>query len=303
MAGLTRLQFLAAATASLATPRTRGRSPMRLSLSVRVAEAFDRKDRVTMTEEQIIGLAKAHGYEAICMRASLAGVQSPPEQIRQLKRKLDAAGLKVSMVTGDIDVPSNNERGPDLLRRITPYLDLAQAFGADLIRVAMKKEEDIAWAQRAADEARERRIRLAHQSHCASLFETVEGSLRVLRAVGRPNFGLIYEPANWMIAGEDYGRRTIERLASYLFNVYVQNHRLTPQGKAAVETWKRGKVPLDHIGLWESGGVNFEEVFAGLSAVGYAGYVTVHQAFAGVMPVEEAVRRSAEFLKRMIARA
>ncbi len=303
MAHLTRLQFLVTATASVVAPRTARRSVMRLSLSVRVAEAFDRKDRVTMSEEQIIGLAKTHGYQAICMRASLAGVQSPPEQIRQLRHKLEASGRKVSMVTGDIDVPSNNERAPALLRHITPYLDLAEALGADLIRVAMKKEEDIRWAQRAADEARERRIRLAHQSHCASLFETVEGSLSVLRAVGRKNFGLIYEPANWMIAGEDYGRRTIKRLAPYLFNVYVQNHRLTPQGKAAVETWKRGKVPLDHIGLWESGGVDFEEVFAGLAAVGYAGYVTVHQAFAGVLPVEEAVRRSAEFLGRMIGRA
>jgi sugar phosphate isomerase/epimerase len=54
------------------------------------------------------------------------------------------------------------------------------------------------------DETRERGIRLAHQSHCASLFETVAGSLRVLQRVDRPNFGIIYEPANWLIAGEDY---------------------------------------------------------------------------------------------------
>lgn len=256
-----------------------------------------------MSEDEIFGLAKAHGYEAVCMRASLAGVASPPERIGELRRKLDAAGLQVSMVTGDIDVPSNNDRAPELLRRITPYLDLAEALGADLIRVAMKREEDIGWAQRAADEARERSIRLAHQSHCASLFETVEGSLRVLQAVGRPNFGLIYEPANWMIAGEPYGRSALERFAPYLFNVYVQNHRLTAAGKAAVETWKRGRIPLEHIGLWEPGGVDFREVFAGLRAVGYRGFITVHQAFAGVMPVEEAVRRSARFLRRAMEAA
>jgi sugar phosphate isomerase/epimerase len=38
-------------------------------------------------------------------------------------------------------------------------------------------------------------------------------------------------------------------------------------------------------------------MFAGLHAIGYSGFVTVHQAFADVMPVEEAVRRSAEYLK------
>jgi hypothetical protein len=56
-------------------------------------------------------------------------------------------------------------------------------------------------------------------------------------------------------------------------------------------------VPLDHIGVWEKGGVDVEEMFAGLHAVGYDGYLTVHQAFADVMPIQEAVRRSFQFLK------
>ena len=197
------------------------------------------------------------------------------------------------MVTGDFAVPRNDELGPSGLRNIAPYLDLAETFGADLIRICMKKEEDIAWAQRASDTAAERGIRLAHQSHCSSLFETVEGSLRVLETVDRPNFGIIYEPANWMIAGEDYGRETIKRLGPHLFNVYVQNHRLNPQGEGVVQTWNRGPVRLDHIGLWESGGIDFDEVFQGLADVQYRGYVTIHQAFAGIMSVSEAARRSA----------
>ncbi|MGH9630375.1 MAG: sugar phosphate isomerase/epimerase family protein, partial [Bryobacteraceae bacterium] len=181
-----------------------------------------------------------------------------------------------------------------------PHLDLAETFGAGLIRVCMKKEEDIKHAQRASDEARERRIRLVHQSHCASLFETVEGSLRTLRVIGRPNFGIIYEPANWLVAGQNYGRETIRRLQPYLFNVYVQNHRLTPSGTTAIVTWTRGKVPLDHIGIWEKGGVDYDDVAAGLREINYRGYITVHQAFGDVMPVQEAVRRSVEHLRRIL---
>ena len=270
---------------------------MKLSLSVRVAEAFDNKEKSTLTIDQIVAMAKKYGYAAICMRASQCGIQSPPELVRAMKQKIDAALLPVSMVTGDFAVPSNNEHGPDCLRNIKPYLDLAQAFGASLIRVCMKKQEDIAWAQRAADEAAERKIRLAHQSHCSSLFETVDGSIDVLKAVKRPNFGLIYEPANWLISGQNYGKETIVRLKPWIFNVYIQNHRLNPQGKASVVTWSKGPVPLDHIGVWEKGGVVAEDMFAGLHAIGYSGFVTVHQAFADVMPVEEAVRRSAEYLK------
>ena len=296
-----RREFLFAAGSAVASAADA--TPVKFSLSVRVAEDFFNKEKTAMTLDQLIAMARKYKFEALCMRASQAGVQTAPDVLKSARRKIVDAGLKVSMVTGDFAVPSNNEHGPDLLRNITPHLDLAETFGADLIRVCMKKEEDIAAAQRASDQARERGIRLAHQSHCASLFETVENSLRVLKAVGRRNFGIIYEPANWLVAGEHYGPETIRKLQPWLFNVYVQNHRLTPHGEAAIVTWKKGKVPLDHIGIWDKGGVDYEAVAAGLRDVSYRGYVTVHQAFGDVMPVEDAVRRSREHLGRMFPAA
>lgn len=38
-------------------------------------------------------------------------------------------------------------------------------------------------------------------------------------------------------------------------------------------------------------------MFEGLHAIGYDSYVTVHQSFAGIMSIDESVRKSAEFLK------
>src|SRR5262245_20429057 len=222
---------------------------MKLSLSVRIAEAPGTKDRALMGMEELARLAAANGYAAVCMRASQAGIDTPREQVAAIRRMLDAQGLAVSMVTGDIPIPANDANAPRALRNIAPYLDLAEALGADLIRIGMKSAEDIAWAQRASDAARERGIRLAHQCHTASLFETVEGSLVVLRAVGRPNFGLIYEPANLELCGQPYGPEVIARFAPYLFNVYLQNQLLTPDGRAGLETWTRGPVRYDHIPL------------------------------------------------------
>lgn len=275
---------------------------MKLSLSVRVAESFSDKRNSEMTMDELIAMATNFGYEALCMRASQLGTHSPAEQVAEAREKIDAAGLKVSMVTGDFAVPSNNEEGPMLLRNITPYLDLADALGTDLIRVCMKKDEDIEFAQKSADEAAERGIRLAHQSHCASLFETVDGSLSVLESINRPNFGIIYEPANWFIAGEDYGIDSIRKMKPYLFNFYIQNHRLTPDGVTDITTWKKGPVAVDHIGVWEEGGIEVEAVFDAMHEVGYEGYLTVHQAFGDVMPVEEAVRKSYEHLKPLTMR-
>lgn len=282
-------------TSASADPR------MKLSLSVRVAEKFDNKRESSLTIDQLTRLAKDNGYDALCMRASQAGTHTDPAVVKAISGKIHDAGLAVSMVTGDFAVPQNDEHGPDGLRNITPYLDLAAAFGADLIRVCMKKSEDIEWAAKAADEAKERGIRLAHQAHNASLFETVQGSVDVLNKVGRENFGIIYEPANWFVVGEDYGKNGILAVRDHIFNVYVQNHRLNPQGVAMLNTWGKGKVGVDHIGLWDDGGVNFEEVFETLHGIGYRGYVTVHQAFEGVMSVEEAIRRSFGYLRPLTA--
>lgn len=295
---LSRRGFLATSLASGLCAREQR---MRLSLSVRVAESFENKEKSSMTIDQLIALAKVNGYSALCMRASQAGVQTPKAEAAEIARKIRAADLPVSMVTGDFAIPKNDEHGPDCLRNITPYLDLAELFGSTLIRICIKKDDDIEWAAKACREAARRNIRLAHQSHCSSLFETVEGALRVIKAVNQPNFGLIYEPANWMISGEDYGAAAIRRMRPHILNVYVQNHRLNPQGSAVVQTWKKGAVRLDHIGLWEKGGVNGEAVFAALKEIGYQGYVTVHQAFEGVMSVDDAVRKTREYLQPLIS--
>ena len=157
---------------------------MELSLSVRIAESVLNKEEANRSMEHLADLAQEIGYSAMCMRASQAGIKSPLEQITAVRKVLDDRGLPVSMITGDIPIPANDEHAPDALRNITPYLDLAELLDADLIRIGMKTEEDIAWARWASDEAEERDIRLAHQSHTRSLFETVEESVSVLKQVG-----------------------------------------------------------------------------------------------------------------------
>jgi sugar phosphate isomerase/epimerase len=251
---------------------------MKLSLSARVGEKYLAKREAALTLSELAGLAVACGYHALCMRASQIGIHTPPAEIAEKARLLHEHGLAVSMVTGDFAIPENTDDGPRALRNITPYLDLAQALDCDLLRVALRKEEDIAWAQRAADAARERGMRLAHQSHNRSLFERVEDSVDALRRIGRDNFGLIYEPANLECCGEPYGEATIARFAPYLVNVYLQNQRLNAAGGTTMKTWCRGDVHFDQMPLWESGGIDFPAIMTALERIGYSGYVTVHQA-------------------------
>lgn len=269
---------------------------MKFSLSVRVAEA-PCKTKLNIPFRDLVQLARELGYAAVCMRASAAGVQTPRDELESMRRDVEEAGLVVSMVTADFDVPLNNERGPDSLRNIGPSLDVAEALGCDLIRVCLKTDDDIPHAQQAADLAAKRNIRLAHQCHTTTLFEQVEQSLETLEKIGRLNLGLIYEPANLMLCGQPYGEETLRRFRPHLTNVYVQNHVIEPDGPVEFETWCLGVRRLRPIPLWEEGGVRFDDVFRGLKAIEYDGYVTVHQAFAELMGPREAAEQSARFLR------
>ena len=273
---------------------------MKLSLSVRVAESFDDKTKSDMTLEGLADLALDYGYHALCMRASQLGIHSGAEEVPAARAMLDGRGLAVSMVTGDFPIPQNSDaEGPLALRNVTPYLDLAEGLGAHLLRICMKTEEDVPHARSACDEAAERGMRLAHQCHTSSLFEEVERSLDVVRQVGRRNFGIIYEPVNLDACGQDYGGETIRRFAPHIFNVYLQNHVENPQGEGVLNTWCRGPVRFDHLPVWEPGGMDFPEVFAALHEIGYDGYVTIHQAFAGLRGPAEAAERSSAYLRSL----
>ena len=261
---------------------------MKLSLSVRIVEA-PCKTKLNLPFEQIVEIARDTGYSAICLRASAAGVGVPQSQLEAMRKAVDDAGLKVSMVTADSDVPLNNENGPNSLRHIVPSLDIAEAMGADLIRVCLKKREDIPFARSAADEAARRKIRLAHQCHTATIFEEVGPMLEVLQVIDRPNFGLIYEPANLMVCGQSYGVDTMKRLRPHLMNVYVQNHRLNPRGADFLNTYCRGEVRFDHLDPWDEGGIDFPAVCRGLNEVDAPGFFTIHQA-QGIVTADDAKR-------------
>ena len=273
---------------------------MKLALSVRVAEAAC-KTRLHLPLEALIDVAVANGYDALCMRASCGGVQTPVTELQRQANLIRDAGLTVSMVTADFDVPLNNQDGPNSLRDIRPSLDVAHTFGCNLIRICIKNEADVTHAADAIRIAHEQGIRLAHQCHTSSLFEQVNPMLEVVSQIDHPAFGIIYEPANLMLNGESYLADTLERLRPHLMNVYVQNHRLDPVGPESLPTYCRGDVRFHHMELWEDGGVDFAGVFAGLTEVNYDGFFTIHQA-QGIETVDDLSRYAsdcAQFFQRM----
>ncbi len=201
------------------------------------------------------------------------------------------------MVTGDLALAINNIDATRPLTNIAPYLDLAEALECDLVRVMMHHEDDIADARRAADAAAERGIRLSHQMHWGSLFETVDGALDILARINRRNFGVTYEPANMLACGEDYGPSAIERFSPYLFNVYFQNIRLDPTSPTTFATRRRGTVPVRFVPIGDRSAIDPRPLIEALARTGYDGWFSIHQPLIGDASVETAIAEvAAEFL-------
>lgn len=262
--------------ASLKKPAPRGAAAtgkhMPLSLSVKNTEGYrdDKEIRNDLSFEQFVKLAKDVGYDGIHLRASIAGLQTPLGRLYEMSAAVKSAGLRVSSVTPDFPVPINNDHAPDCLHNITPYLTFAEIFETDMIRVGMKKQEDIPWAQRAADEARERGIKLVHHAESFTLFENFEISLQTLKAINRPNFGLQHDEAQWLANTPHYREdrivENIKAVGPWIWEVFIKNN---PGGE--------GSMVRPEIRLDAPGGVNFAKVFEGLNAIGYAGWIHVHE--------------------------
>lgn len=268
------------------------------SLSVRIFETLT-KDSLTVPFADFVSLAKRLGYSAVCMRPSVANTTTSSEQLTSLRRQLDNAGVGVTMVTTELGVPLNNADGPGVLRRIDASIPLAKALGARLIRVCLKEADDIPAAQKACDRAAEHGIDLVHQLHTDSLFETTSAALATLAKINRRNFGVIYEPANLVLVGDDYGAKAIAELAPVLRNVYLQNLIVSPDGPDSMPTRARGLVHYRDVPIWSGESIDFTNVLDGLRHAGYHGPITVHQHFAKIMRPEVAAEKSIAFLKSL----
>ncbi len=276
---------------------------MKLSLSTRIAESSSRKDVAEIPIEVLAPLARAAGFAGLSMRASVVSVDSPPARVDQVRALLDHEDLAVSMVMGDIPLAANSPGAPLALRRITPYLDLAERLGGTLVRVMMHGEDDIAHARRAADEARERGMTLAHQTHWGTLCETIEGTLETVRRVARENFGVTFEPANLLACGEPHGEEAIRRLAPHLVNVYFQNVCVDPGGTHVFKSCMRGPVALRYVPLDDPEGLNAAEMVEALERAGYDGWVSVHQPLRDGQTVEAAIDEAAAVFVPLVAKA
>jgi sugar phosphate isomerase/epimerase len=240
-----------------------------------------------MSAPNFIAKAAQIGYQGVELRAGQLDSNTTDEEVADIARALSSNGVACAFANCLTEATAE---GLDAVRRMS---EVARALTTPYLRMHCT---DITWTQQACDIAADDEVNVVVQIHTNTPLETVEGALRVSAQVDRPNFGLTYEPANFVLARRDYGQQALEQLGGKLFNVSLQNL------KPVEETTGPDIIVHEGRGFTrcmpdDPEGVSFERVFTALKAVGYSGFATLIEPISPVMDNWELAETYYQLLK------
>ena len=265
---------------------------MKLSLSCRIAELSNNKEKSFLPIESLIKMASYSGFKGISLRPSVVSTNTPTQSVLKLKDIFNLNKISVSMITSNIHLAKNDEYAANNLRNITPCLDLAEQLNTHLVRIMIKNNDDIKFAKKALDEAQERGIVLTQQTHWGTLAETIDETINLIKVIKRKNFGITYEPANLLACGSEYNVSGLEKLLPYIVNVYFQNIIIDKKGSHEFKTLGNGNVRVRYLHLNDKKGIDIKPLIKFLYAQKYTKWFTIHQPLMEGQRVEEAIEEA-----------
>lgn len=262
---------------------------MKLSISGRLFEVDYRYCELSI--EELVTLAKDIGYQGVELRKTQVSPETPAKEVVRISQAVEKAGLEVTCVTAR-GIALKDSDSFDLFTR---YVNLAEALGCRLIKTG----GEVVWLQRAADYAAEHRLTLAGNNHIGTPLEMVSSTLRHLRAIGRANYRLIYDPANLFMAQEDYGEDSVGKLADYICYVTVQFPKRVALGQSKELFQYRGFAYGQGL-PGDEGVPDFTGAFRALGQIGYDGWVSVIEPSSKTIESRRLARLLYDKLNRMM---
>lgn len=123
--------------------------------------------------------------------------------------------------------------------------------------------------------------------------ETAADLLAFLQALGRPNVGVNFDPANMLLYGKGDPVAAIGVLGARIKHVHAKDTKLHAPPPVDEAAWRGREIPLGQ------GDARLAEVVGALRRIGYAGPLVVEREAGGER--EKDVREGIEFLKRVVA--
>jgi len=265
---------------------------MKLSLSCRIAELSNDKEKSFLPIEKLIKMAVNKGFKGISLRPSVVSTSTPKQNVLKIKDIFNLNKMFVSMITSNINLAKNDNDAANSLKNITPCLDLAEQLETSLVRIMIKHHDDIIFAKKALDEALERGIILTQQTHWGTLAETIDETLNLVKIIKRKNFGITYEPANLLACGSNSSLKGLEKLLPYVVNFYFQNIRLDKNGSHEFKTLGNGNVKVKYLPLNDKKGIDIYPLIDFLYKKKYDKWFTIHQPLREGQKVDEAIKEA-----------
>ena len=95
---------------------------MKLSLSSRIAELSNNKEKSFLSIESLIKMASSNGFVGISLRPSVLSTNTPIQSVLKIKGVFNLNKMSVSMITSNIHLAKNDAYAASNLRNITPCL-------------------------------------------------------------------------------------------------------------------------------------------------------------------------------------
>ena len=265
---------------------------MKLSLSCRIAELSNDKEKSFLSIEKLIKMAVINGFIGISLRPSVVSTSTPKQSVLKIKDVFNLNKISVSMITSNINLAKNDKYAANNLKNITPCLDLAEQLDTSVVRIMIKHHDDIIFAKKALDEALERGIVLTQQTHWGTLAETIDETLTLIKVIKRKNFGITYEPANLLACGSDHSLMGLEKLLPYIVNFYFQNICLDKNGSHEFKTLSKGNIKVKYLPLNDKKGIDIYPLINSLYKQKYDKWFTIHQPLREGQKVDEAIEEA-----------
>ena len=222
---------------------------------------------VELNQEEFLALAAEAGYDGVDLRGTQLPADASAEDVADLKKQLSTYHLEVAVLN------LRGKSGTELLDQLKMLLPIARDLGCTIIRTG----GDVNTVQQAADLARSEGIRLAAQMHTNGDFESVAVAEGTLAEIGRDNFGVIIEPANLFMAGDEFSAENFGRIGKFIFLCNIQSLITLPPEQAPAKLILRDGTIVGYrrVPLRENEGMRPREFFAALKGIGFDGWINV----------------------------
>lgn len=196
-------------------------------------------------------------------------------EAKELKSLLDEHGAHVfdiATYNGMFGAKTDNECREELTA-LEKYMRTAVIIGAKYIRVETARhtsptaqesvlEKEIAWFQKAADQAKNHGLSILIEIHGSSLTDTCAATKRFIEMSGRGNIKVTFDVGNLFDNRFGYGHDEILLLKDYIVNVHVRDDKIIP-GTNRCRYMRMGEGDIDYV-----------PVFKTLKETSFDGYLT-----------------------------